>query len=98
MVADRLSTSWSNPLAAKSRPGYAHPGRLKSGKHVTTANKAVLATHLGDFFRCPGRAGALFYFCCRGRRHPVIQGVNEGLAANRIERITATGTAPPTTF
>jgi homoserine dehydrogenase len=61
---------------------------LKSGKHVTTANKAVLATHWEEIFTAAQAARGLVYFeAAVGGGIPVIQGVNEGLAANRIERI-----------
>ena len=61
---------------------------LKSGKHVTTANKALLANHWEEIFSTAQATRGLVYFeAAVGGGIPVIQGVNEGLAANRIERI-----------
>jgi homoserine dehydrogenase len=61
---------------------------LNAGKHVATANKALLAKYWGEVFTTAARAKALVYFeAAVGGGIPVIQGLNEGLAANRIERI-----------
>jgi len=63
---------------------------IEAGKHIVTANKAVLAKYWDEIFgaahaknvgRLPGSQ--------RGRGHPCVQAINDGLAANRIERLTA---------
>jgi len=61
---------------------------LAADKHVVTANKAVLSKHWGDLFELAARRRRLLYFeASVGGGIPVIQALNEGLAANRIERI-----------
>jgi homoserine dehydrogenase len=61
---------------------------LNAGKHVATANKALLAKYWGEVFTTAAQASALVYFeAAVGGGIPVVQGLNEGLAANRIERI-----------
>lgn len=61
---------------------------LKAGKQVATANKAVLARHWKDIFTCAQTTRSLVYFeAAVGGGIPVIQGLNEGLAANRIKRL-----------
>ncbi|HNI56812.1 MAG TPA: homoserine dehydrogenase [Elusimicrobiota bacterium] len=61
---------------------------LKAGKQVATANKAVLAGHWPGIFTTAQSARGLVYFeAAVGGGIPVIQGLNEGLAANRISRI-----------
>jgi homoserine dehydrogenase len=61
---------------------------LNAGKHVATANKALLAKYWGEVFTTAARANTLVYFeAAVGGGIPVVQGLNEGLAANRIERI-----------
>ncbi len=62
---------------------------LKAGKHVVTANKAVLAKYWGEVFTEATKHQKLVYFeASVGGGIPVIQALNEGLAANRIEKIT----------
>ena len=57
-------------------------------KHVVTANKALLATRWPDIFKLARENGCLLYFeASVGSGIPVIQGINEGLAANRIEEV-----------
>ncbi|MBI2916043.1 MAG: homoserine dehydrogenase, partial [Elusimicrobia bacterium] len=61
---------------------------LESGKHVVTANKAVLAKHWDEIFLTAQKHGALVYFeAAVGGGIPIIQGLNEGLAANHIKKI-----------
>lgn len=63
-------------------------GALAAGKNVVTANKAVLAKYWDEIFDAARRNGRLVYFeASVGGGIPVIQGLNEGLAANRIEKI-----------
>ena len=62
---------------------------LKSGKHVVTANKAVLVKHWDEIFSIAGKYSKLVYFeasVCGAI--PVIQVLNEGLRGNRIEKIS----------
>lgn len=61
---------------------------LSAGKHVVTANKAVLAKHWDEIFGLARKNGKLVYFeASVGAGIPVIQGLNEGLAANLTKRI-----------
>jgi len=61
---------------------------LKNRKHVATANKAILAKYWGEIFTAARLHHSLVYFeAAVGGGIPVIQGLNEGLAANRIEKI-----------
>jgi homoserine dehydrogenase len=61
---------------------------LNAGKHVATANKALLAKHWEEVFGTAHRTDTLVYFeAAVAAAVPVIQGLNEGLAANRIEKI-----------
>jgi homoserine dehydrogenase len=61
---------------------------LRAGKQVATANKALLAKYWGEVFTTAQQSGALLYFeAAVGGGIPVVQGLNEGLAANRIEKI-----------
>jgi homoserine dehydrogenase len=62
---------------------------LRSGKHVVTANKAVIAKYWNQVFGVARRQKKLLYFeAAVAGAVPVIQGLNEGLAANKIEKIT----------
>lgn len=74
--------------------GGIHPARefiiraLKNGKHVITANKALLAQHGEEIFRTARENGAQVYFeASVGAGIPVIKALREGLAANKIESI-----------
>jgi homoserine dehydrogenase len=61
---------------------------LSSGKHVITANKALLAHHGADLARAAEAGGGVLAYeaaVCGGI--PIIKTLREGLAANRIERI-----------
>ncbi len=61
---------------------------LRAGKHVATANKALLAKYWTEVFTTAQQSGALLYFeAAVGGGIPVVQGLNEGLAANRIGKI-----------
>lgn len=59
---------------------------LRSGKHVVTANKALLAEHGGELIREAIDAGRCIAFeasCCGGI--PIVSVMRTGLAANSIE-------------
>jgi homoserine dehydrogenase len=61
---------------------------LHAGKHVVTANKALLAKYWGDVFEHTRIYRRLVYFeAAVGGGIPVIQALNEGLAGNRITKI-----------
>lgn len=61
---------------------------LKKGKHVVTANKAVLAKYWKEIHSTAKKNNALIYFeSSVGAGIPIIQGLNEGLSANRIDEI-----------
>ncbi|MGH7433130.1 MAG: homoserine dehydrogenase, partial [Candidatus Methylomirabilales bacterium] len=61
---------------------------LRSGKHLVTANKALLATHGLELFRAAAETRVELGFeasVCGGI--PIIRAVREGLVANRIHSI-----------
>ncbi len=61
---------------------------FNSGKHVVTANKALMATKWRKIFNAARETKSLIYFeASVGSGIPVIQGINEGLAANRITSV-----------
>src|SRR5882672_8248615 len=61
---------------------------LHAGKHVVTANKALLAKYWGDVFEHTRVYRRLVYFeAAVGGGIPVIQSLNEGLAGNRISKV-----------
>lgn len=61
---------------------------LRAGKHVATANKALLAKYWDEVFTTANQSHSLVYFeASVGGGIPVVQGLNEGLSANRIEKI-----------
>ena len=61
---------------------------LAAGKHLVTANKAMIAHHGMELAETAERAGvALRYEAAVAGGIPVIKGLGEGAAANRIERI-----------
>jgi homoserine dehydrogenase len=63
---------------------------IEAGKHVVTANKAVLAKHWDEIFQLAHDKSVDVYMeASVGGGIPCVQAINDGLAANRIERITA---------
>ncbi|MBI5588238.1 MAG: homoserine dehydrogenase [Deltaproteobacteria bacterium] len=61
---------------------------LERGKHVVTANKALLSTHGKEIFRKASEKGVDIYFeASVAGGIPVIKALREGLAANRIESL-----------
>ncbi len=61
---------------------------IAQGKHVVTANKALLAVHGEDVFAAAARAGVDVAFeASVGGGIPIIRSLTEGLAANRCESI-----------
>jgi homoserine dehydrogenase len=58
---------------------------LETGKHVVTANKALLATHGTELFAAARRRGVLLGFeAAVAGGVPIIGALRDGLAANRI--------------
>jgi homoserine dehydrogenase len=63
---------------------------MTQGKHVVTANKALLATHGDEIFRSAMRHGVNIGFeASVGGTIPVIKALRESLIANRIQSISA---------
>jgi homoserine dehydrogenase len=61
---------------------------IDNGKHVVTANKALLATHGNEIFAAARRKGVMVAFeAAVAGGIPIIKAVREGLTANRIEWI-----------
>ena len=61
---------------------------IAHGKHVVTANKALLAHHGNEIFAAAQKKGAMVAFeAAVGGGIPIIKAVREGLSANRIEWI-----------
>ncbi|MDD5561387.1 MAG: homoserine dehydrogenase [Candidatus Omnitrophica bacterium] len=63
-------------------------GALKKGKHVVTANKALLAEHGSELFTVASDRGKNIYFeASVGAGIPIIKSIKEGLVANRFSSI-----------
>ena len=61
---------------------------IAHGKHVVTANKALLATHGNDIFAAAQKKGVMVAFeAAVAGGVPIIKALREGLSANRIEWI-----------
>jgi homoserine dehydrogenase len=61
---------------------------IGQGKHVVTANKALLAKHGNEIFAAAHRAGVMVAFeAAVAGGIPIIKALREGLTANRIEWI-----------
>src|SRR5580765_407145 len=61
---------------------------IRHGKHVVTANKALLAKHGNEIFAAAQKKGVMVAFeASVGGGIPIIKALREGLAANRIEWI-----------
>jgi homoserine dehydrogenase len=61
---------------------------IRHGKHVVTANKALLATHGNEIFAAAQKKDVMVAFeASVGGGIPIIKALREGLAANRIEWI-----------
>ncbi|MHA1566063.1 MAG: homoserine dehydrogenase [Alphaproteobacteria bacterium] len=61
---------------------------LNAGRHVVSANKAMLAHHGGGLARMAEGAGlGLYYEAAVAGGIPVVKALREGLAGNRIERL-----------
>ncbi|MGH0036873.1 MAG: homoserine dehydrogenase [Myxococcota bacterium] len=61
---------------------------IAAGKHVVTANKALLALHGAEIFDAASAAGVDVAFeASVGGGIPILRSLREGLAANRIESV-----------
>jgi homoserine dehydrogenase len=61
---------------------------ISRGKHVVTANKALLAAHGNEIFAAAQKAGVMVAFeAAVAGGIPIIKALREGLTANRIEWI-----------
>jgi homoserine dehydrogenase len=61
---------------------------IRNGKHVVTANKALLAKHGNEIFAAAQKMGVMVAFeASVAGGIPIIKALREGLAANRIEWI-----------
>jgi homoserine dehydrogenase len=61
---------------------------IENGKHVVTANKALLATHGNEIFAAASRKGVIVAFeAAVAGGIPIIKALREGLTANRIQWI-----------
>jgi homoserine dehydrogenase len=59
---------------------------LEQGKHVVTANKALIATHGNELFELAQQKGVMVAFeAAVAGGIPIIKAVREGLAANQIQ-------------
>ncbi len=59
---------------------------IRHGKHVVTANKALLAVHGTEIFEAAGQRGVVVAFeAAVAGGVPIIKALREGLSANRIE-------------
>jgi len=62
---------------------------LESGRHVVTANKALLAHHGNDLAARAEASGAVLNFeAAVAGGIPIVKAMREGLSANRIERVS----------
>lgn len=59
---------------------------IKNGKHVVTANKALIALHGNEIFRLASEQGLMVAFeAAVAGGIPIIKAIREGLTANRVE-------------
>ena len=59
---------------------------IKQGKHVVTANKALIALHGNEIFSLAGRQGVMVAFeAAVAGGIPIIKAIREGLSGNRVE-------------
>ena len=82
--------------------GFAYDIVLKAiaaGKHVVTANKALLAVHGSHIFEAAKEKGVMIgYEASVAGGIPIIKVLREGLTANRIHGLQASSMAPPISF
>jgi homoserine dehydrogenase len=60
------------------------------GKHIVTANKALLAAHGDEIFAAAEKAGVdVYYEASVGGGVPIIRALREGLASDRVDELVA---------
>jgi len=75
-------------LGGRDAAAQVTEGALRAGKHVVTANKALLAARGGEFFRVARENGCCVAFeASVGGGIPIISAVREAMAAERIESV-----------
>ena len=82
-------------------PAYQYiQAALSRGKHVVTANKAVIAAYGARLIRLAAENGAdLYYEGAVGGGIPIIKPLRESLVGNRVEEIMGgLSTVPPITY
>jgi homoserine dehydrogenase len=63
---------------------------IAAGKHVVTANKALLALHGEELFAAAGERGVdLYYEASVGGGVPIVRALREGLASDRVDELVA---------
>ncbi len=63
---------------------------IERGKHIVTANKALLAVHGDELFAAAERHGVDLYFeASVGGGVPIIRALREGLASDRVDELVA---------
>lgn len=96
LVSDRLEAVLANPhikvvvhlVGGVTEAADICKACLKAGKHVVTANKAMLATHGDSLFPLAARHGVSIAFeAAVAGGVPIIAALRSGLVANRIEGI-----------
>ena len=101
LVKDKGCLKTGDPLAVANHPDVDvfielaggedgpkpwHEAALKSGKHVITANKALLAKHGVELFPLASKQGCFLLFeAAVGGGIPIIKSLQESLVANDIE-------------
>jgi len=63
---------------------------IERGKHVVTANKALIAAHGDEIFAAAEKRGVdLYYEASVGGGVPIIRALREGLASDRVDELVA---------
>jgi homoserine dehydrogenase len=63
---------------------------IAAGKHIVTANKALLALHGDELFAAAAERGVdLYYEASVGGGVPIIRALREGLASDRVDELVA---------
>ena len=63
---------------------------IARGKHIVTANKALLAAHGDELFAPPAERGVdVYYEASVGGGVPIIRALREGLASDRVDELVA---------
>lgn len=89
--AEQVVTNRAIDVVVELIGGYDPARRLvldaiANGKHVVTANKALIALHGNEIFRAAQDRGVMVAFeAAVAGGIPIIKAIREGLAANRIE-------------